>query len=140
MLSFDAVETAITARMEAMWDANALGIIANENVGDDPSGKPFVRIYVRKSIRPIGGDGLNTRAGRVRGSIVIVAYARIGAGKGANSQMIDAARVIFEEVSFNTNGAAIRVEMATDEVSAPENPWFKSMIAFPFWADEANPA
>jgi len=140
MIQFDAVETAITGRMDSLWDASSLGPIAYENVADDPSGNPFVRIYVRKSMRPIGGDGPNTRAGRIRGSIVIVAYAPVGHGKTAISQMLDAARAIFEEARFTANGVSVRVEMATDEVSAPENPWFKSMIVFPFWADEANPA
>lgn len=134
MISFAAVETVITDRMGALWD-KSIGPIAYENVAEEPQDIPgFIRIYVRKSLRPMGGNGPGTREGRVRGQIVLVAYAEIGKGKGMTQQMLDAARAIFEEQSFSADGIAVRVEMATDEVSAPNQPWYQSMIALPFWA------
>jgi hypothetical protein len=140
MIQFDAVESAINARLESLWTSTGLDRIAYENVKHDPeNGEPFVRIYTTQSASPLGEN-----TNRCRGVIYFQACVENGMGKSACTQMIDAARAIFETVGF-TNSAvtapdpatiAIRTERTTQTVSGPDDRWFKSMVAFPFWADE----
>jgi hypothetical protein len=148
MIQFDAVEAAINARLQAMWTATPLDRIAYENSLLDPTdGAPFVRIYTTQSASPLGEN-----TNRCRGVIYFQACVENGVGKSACTQLIDAARAIFETVGFTNAVAAtddapaipatiaVRTERTTQTVSGPDDRWFKSMVAFPFWADEINPA